>query len=124
MKKQELSKKRRPFLTALDTSKNIELSPPLRGDGSVLVSSKGGSDERNVKAKMRRPVLDEVPVEKVRREFLGGPEARGGKGIVVITMSPGQWDGLLSGAYDGGHILLEVNEHEVPIRAYRRRVAG
>jgi hypothetical protein len=39
---------------------------------------------------------------------------------VVITMSVGQWDGLLSAAYAGGCVLLELDENEEPIRAYQR----
>jgi hypothetical protein len=42
-----------------------------------------------------------------------------GKGI-VITMSVGQWDELLAAAYRQGWTLLEVDDHERPVRAYRR----
>jgi hypothetical protein len=38
----------------------------------------------------------------------------------VVTMSEGQWDNLLSEAYAQGWILLELDENERPVRAYRR----
>jgi hypothetical protein len=38
----------------------------------------------------------------------------------IITMSPGQWDALLAAAYAAGWILLEVDERERPVRAYRK----
>ena len=40
---------------------------------------------------------------------------------IVMTMSEGQWDVWLSTAYDHGFILLELNDDEVPVRAYRKR---
>lgn len=43
------------------------------------------------------------------------------RGARIITMSVGQWDGLLSGAYRDGWILLELDDAEVPVRAYRKR---
>ena len=71
---------------------------------------------------MQRPILNEVPIDEVMRKFLGGKEARGGKGIVVITMSIGQWDGFLEAAYDTGHTLLELDQNETPVAAYCRKV--
>jgi hypothetical protein len=41
-------------------------------------------------------------------------------GALLITMSVGQWDGTLSAAYMSGFILLELDEHEQPVRAYRK----
>lgn len=38
----------------------------------------------------------------------------------IITMSEGQWDGLLSAAYEQGWILLELDEREKPVRAYKK----
>lgn len=38
----------------------------------------------------------------------------------VVTMSEGQWDGLLSAAYERGWILLELDADERPKRAYRK----
>jgi hypothetical protein len=37
-------------------------------------------------------------------------------------MSRGQWDSLLSDAYERGWILLELDENEKPVRAYRKEV--
>jgi hypothetical protein len=41
-------------------------------------------------------------------------------GTLTVTMSAGQWDALLAAAYEAGATLLEVDDHEQPIRAYRR----
>jgi hypothetical protein len=38
----------------------------------------------------------------------------------MMTMSDGQWDPLLSAAYEQGWILLELDEKEQPVRAYRK----
>ena len=40
-------------------------------------------------------------------------------GALIITMGKGQWDALLSAAYEAGWILLEVDADEKPVRAYR-----
>jgi hypothetical protein len=61
----------------------------------------------------RPTVLNEIP--------LGGIMA---KPQVVVTMSAGQWDGLLEAAYDAGAVLLELDEHEKPIKAYRRKTGA
>jgi hypothetical protein len=37
----------------------------------------------------------------------------------VMTMSVGQWDAILAAAYERGWILLELDAHEEPVRAYR-----
>ena len=60
---------------------------------------------------MRRPALNEIPLD-------GGTILKRG---VIITMSTGQWDGLLAAAYDAGAVLLELDEHEKPIKAYQRK---
>jgi len=44
----------------------------------------------------------------------------GRPGQLVMTMSVGQWDAMLSAAYADGWILLELDEQEKPVRAYRR----
>jgi hypothetical protein len=44
-------------------------------------------------------------------------------GQLIITMSTGQWDAMLATAYEDGWILLELNDREIPVRAYRRPVA-
>jgi hypothetical protein len=41
-------------------------------------------------------------------------------GVAYATMSPGQWDALLAVLYADGWVLLELNDHEEPVRAYRR----
>jgi len=41
---------------------------------------------------------------------------------INITMSPGQWDKLLQAAYDAGHNLIEVDDNEIPVRAYRKKL--
>jgi hypothetical protein len=43
-------------------------------------------------------------------------------GARIITMAVGQWDPTLSAAYEDGWILLELDEDEVPVRAYRKTV--
>lgn len=65
---------------------------------------------------MKRPVLNEVPLDAVMTALLGG------KPSVNITMSPGQWDKLLQAAYDAGHNLIEVDDNEIPVRAYRKKL--
>jgi hypothetical protein len=42
-------------------------------------------------------------------------------GTLIITMSEGQWDALLAASYAQGWILLELDENETPVRAYRKR---
>jgi hypothetical protein len=59
---------------------------------------------------MKRPALDETP--------LGGIIL---KPSVIVTMSIDQWDGLLAAAYDRGAVLLELDDDEMPIKAYRRK---
>lgn len=41
-------------------------------------------------------------------------------GALIMTMGIGQWDALLARAYDDGWTLIELDENEVPIRAYRK----
>ena len=55
------------------------------------------------------PGLNEIPMNKI---FDGS--------VVIITMSTGQWDGSLEAAYDYGHTLLELDENEIPVKAYRK----
>ena len=65
--------------------------------------------------KMKRPKLKMMDLKKAIEEMLGG-----GKPCCSITMSTGQWDNLLQISYDHGWILLEVNENEIPVAAYRK----
>jgi hypothetical protein len=64
--------------------------------------------------KMKRPKLNEVPLSST---MFGT-----GKPSVNITMSQGQWDGFLQAAYDAGHNLIELNDNEFPVRAYRKKL--
>lgn len=41
-------------------------------------------------------------------------------GHLVMTMSEGQWDGMLSAAYEQGWVLLELDDNERPVRAYKK----
>jgi hypothetical protein len=59
----------------------------------------------------RRPALNEVPLAAVWPPL---------PGVCYVTLSPGQWDGLLSEAYGLGWVLLEVDDDERLARAYRR----
>lgn len=61
---------------------------------------------------MKRPQLNEVPLPNPFPE----------PGTAYMTISPGQWDALLEGAYKDGWTLLEIEEvdgQEMPVRAYR-----
>ena len=58
---------------------------------------------------MKRPELNAVPLSSTMKPA-----------TINITMSPGQWDGLLQAAYDRGAFLIEVDEKEVPVKAYRK----
>lgn len=57
------------------------------------------------------PTLNRVPVSDAFP-----PRA----GSQIITMSPGQWDDLLELAYESGWTLLELDEQDWPVKAYRR----
>jgi hypothetical protein len=57
--------------------------------------------------KMSRPELRSIPLVGCFR-----------RGNVTITMSVGQWDGLLQAAYEHGCILFELDENEYPVAAY------
>lgn len=61
---------------------------------------------------MIRPLLNEIELDRLFPLISAG---------VVVTMSEGQWDALLEAAYDQGFILLELDDHERPVRAYRRK---
>jgi hypothetical protein len=63
---------------------------------------------------MKRPVLNEISLVETMESIVAG------KPLAYMTMSRGQWDGLLHAAYQAGWTLLEVDGDEIPIRAYRR----
>jgi hypothetical protein len=46
------------------------------------------------------------------------------RGELTVTMSEGQWDGLLQGAYEAGAILLDLDDDERPVRAFQRPPVG
>jgi|APIni6443716594_1056825.scaffolds.fasta_scaffold453496_2 hypothetical protein len=60
---------------------------------------------------MKRPVLNEIPLD-------GAAILKRG---LTVTMSIGQWDKLLEAAYVGRATLLELDDDETPIRAFRRK---
>jgi hypothetical protein len=62
-----------------------------------------------------RPRLRQVPVASV---FPPRP------GDCFITLSIGQWDGLLAQAYKAGWVLLELDDDEDIVRAYHRPEVG
>ena len=39
-------------------------------------------------------------------------------GLIMITMSSGQWDHILEGLYREGAVLLELDDDENPVAAY------
>jgi hypothetical protein len=65
---------------------------------------------------MERPKLNKIDLDGMMAEFLDGCAG------VTVTMSPGQWDRLLQSAYDAGHNLIEVDDNEIPVRAYRKKL--
>ena len=60
---------------------------------------------------MKKPELNQVSMDEVFT-----------KPGLVITMRKGQWDRTLKVAYDSGHVLLELNKNEKPVKAYRKAV--
>jgi len=40
-------------------------------------------------------------------------------GELTVTLSPGQWDGLLAATYAAGAVLVELDDHERPVRAFQ-----
>jgi hypothetical protein len=63
---------------------------------------------------MKRPDLNKIDLNEAMAGFLGEG------GGVTVTMSTGQWDALLQGAYDTGARLLELDADEQPVAAYRK----
>lgn len=59
--------------------------------------------------------LRPFPLVEATKALTGGvPRAR------VMTMGSRQWDSMLSAAYSAGWILLEMDDNERPVRAYRK----
>jgi hypothetical protein len=65
---------------------------------------------------MKRPKLRKTDLKEVMAAMLGGE-----KPGCLISMSRGQWDNLLDNAYHRGWTLLELDEFENPISAYRKK---
>ncbi len=63
---------------------------------------------------MERPELRRIDLNDTMTALLSG------RPILVVTMSKGQWDALLSVAYQQGHTLLELDADERPVAAYRK----
>lgn len=59
-----------------------------------------------------RPPLQRVPLPTVLPNCL------------IVTMSPGQWDKFLWSAYKGHALLLEMDENEMPVKAFQLQPAG
>jgi hypothetical protein len=66
---------------------------------------------------MKRPELNEICLQEAIKRTFYAP-------TITITMSQGQWDGLLAASYDIGAVLLELDDHEVPVRAYQRKISA
>jgi hypothetical protein len=64
---------------------------------------------------MKQPELNTISLDDAMNSLLGG------KPLCFVTMSPGQWDGILQAAYDTGWVLIEVDDAEIPVRAYRKK---
>ena len=73
-----------------------------------------GLTERNKRVK-RPETLNQVSLDVAILPLLGVAEP-----CVVVTMSVGQWDVFLQVAYDTGHVLLELDDNECPVHAYRK----
>jgi len=70
---------------------------------------------------MNRPELNKMDLDEALEIMLSGNSK---KGALIITMSPGQWDELLNEAYNYDGILLEIDDNEQPVAAYRKQAAG
>ena len=59
--------------------------------------------------------LRPFPLAEAMAALLGGSPS-----ALIITMSIGQWDAALRAAYAQGWILLELDDDERPVAAYRK----
>jgi len=57
---------------------------------------------------------------KVHRDLQPFPLPDALKHARVMTMAQGQWNATLAAAYDLGWILVELDDDERPVRAYRK----
>lgn len=58
----------------------------------------------------KRPKLNEISLEGIFQNL---------KGKMICTMSEGQWDVPLDVFYKNGAILLELDDNEMPVRAFQ-----
>lgn len=65
---------------------------------------------------MKRPTLRSVSLSDVL--------PLGERSRLVVTMTLGQWDELLRQAYNDGWVLLELDDDEQPVAAYRKAGTG
>lgn len=64
--------------------------------------------------RMKRPALNETPLDRAR--------ATKDSPSVNILIGPGEWDEWIQTSYDAGHTLIEFDESEKPVRAFRKTV--
>lgn len=84
---------------------------PVRGAGSDPGNSRTDDKGGTVRgAVMRRPALRGIPLAEGWLK----------PGEVTVTMSRGEWDSLLAGAYEAGFILVELDHAERPVAAYQK----
>ena len=67
------------------------------------------------KIKRQQPKLNklDVPREDIMNYVI---ESKG----IVVTMSKGQWDSILEATYNRGHILMLVDDNEMPKALYQK----
>ncbi len=64
--------------------------------------------------KLKRPVLTPINIQEAFKNIIK-------ESNFTITMSDGQWDNFLEEAYfRQGATLLELDENEIPIAAYKK----
>ena len=61
---------------------------------------------------MRRPALRPIPLADVL--------PLGSRPVAVITLAVGQWDSTLAASYEGGFVLLELDDEQQPLAAYKK----
>lgn len=63
---------------------------------------------------MERPKLNEVPLSQTPF-CLGIPDSE------TLLIGPGEWSEELQAAYAAGQILIQFDENETPVTAYRKK---
>lgn len=61
---------------------------------------------------MRRPKLNEIPLESAR------------DGSLNILIGEKEWDEEIEAAYDAGHILIEFGSNELAVKAFRKTIVN